>query len=276
MREVLVAAQWDDGCDLVANVSRLGHVLRQTHRIGFKISAMPRIAVIEDSPDVVSLVHDELRLLAYEVRTASDGDQGLALCLDWQPDLVVLDVMLPALNGIEVLRRLRAAGFAAPILLLTARDSEADRVAGLELGADDYVVKPFSLRELSARVAALLRRHAAPGRTPTPAPLGEHAPLRMLDCELDMERQLVRVNGKLRTLSTREFALLRCLMQGSGRVLTREWLLEQVWGREYDGEDRSVDTCVMRLREHLGRDSAIAQAIEAVRGVGYRLHPQGR
>lgn len=239
---------------------------------------MLRIAVIEDSTEVVALVRDELLQLAYEVRTAADGEQGLALCLAWQPDLVVLDVMLPALNGIEVLRRLRAAGFAAPILLLTARDGEADRVAGLELGADDYVVKPFSLRELSARVAALLRRHAVPGRIAAapPAVAANPAMLRVLDCELDLERQLVRVDGKLRTLSTREFALLRCLMQGSGRVLTREWLLEQVWGREYDGEDRSVDACVMRLREHLGRDSAVAHAIEAVRGVGYRLHPQGR
>jgi len=239
---------------------------------------MPRVAVIEDSADVSALVSHELRQLAYEVRTASDGERGLALCHQWQPDLVVLDVMLPALNGIDVLRRLRAGGFAAPILLLTARDSEADRVAGLELGADDYVVKPFSLRELSARVAALLRRHTPRGSAAAPAFAAgpDNDVLRVLDCELDAARQLVRVAGQSCTLSPREFALLRCLLQGSGRVLTREWLLEQVWGREYDGEDRSVDTCVMRLRERLGRDSAVARAIEAVRGVGYRLHPQGR
>jgi two-component system OmpR family response regulator len=239
---------------------------------------MPRIAVIEDSPEVVALVRDELRQLAYDVRTAEDGERGLALCHAWQPDLVVLDVMLPALNGIEVLRRLRAAGFAAPILLLSARDGEADRVAGLELGADDYVVKPFSLRELSARVAVLLRRHAPhPGAADaTPPPDEGGAILRVLDCEIDVARQLVRVAGATCTLSQREFGLLACLAKASGRVLTREWLLQEVWGREYDGLDRTVDTCVMRLRERLGRDSAVALAIEAVRGLGYRLHPKGR
>jgi DNA-binding response OmpR family regulator len=231
--------------------------------------AMSRIALIEDSPDVIALVANELRLLAYEVRTASDGEEGLHLCYDWQPDLVVLDVMLPTLNGLELLRRLRASDFVAPILLLTARDSEADRVAGLELGADDYVVKPFSLRELSARVAVLLRRHMP---QKSRAQTGTEKIYRALDCELDTTRQLVSVGGKRCVLSAREFALLSCLLQAQGRVLTREWLLLQVWGREYDGEDRSVDTCVMRLRERLGRNSAIASAIEAVRRVGYRLH----
>ncbi len=241
---------------------------------------MPRIALIEDSPEVTTLVRDELRQLAYEVRTAADGELGLALCLAWRPDLVLLDVMLPALNGMEVLRRLRAAGFNGPILLLTARDSEADRVAGLELGADDYVVKPFSLRELTARVAALLRRHGPRGETtgPTIGPLqdADANVLRVLDCEVDLQRQLVRVGGASCTLSPREFELLCCLLRGSGRVLTREWLLQQVWGRDYDGEDRAVDTCVLRLRERLGRDSEVVRAIEAVRGVGYRLHPSGR
>jgi len=238
---------------------------------------MFRIALIEDSVDVRGLVHDEFRQLAYQVRTAGDGKEGLDLCLDWAPDLVVLDVVLPTLNGIEVLRRLRAAGFSAPILLLTARDSEADRVAGLELGADDYVVKPFSLRELSARVGALLRRHAHPravGRTCVGDDDG--GVVRVLDCELDLVRQLVRVDGDLRTLSPREFALLACLVQAAGRVLTREWLLQQVWGREFDGVDRVVDSCVLRLRERLGRQTLVASAIEAVRGVGYRLHPRGR
>jgi DNA-binding response OmpR family regulator len=241
---------------------------------------MPRIALIEDSPEVTTLVRDELRQLAYEVRTAADGEQGLALCLGWRPDLVLLDVMLPALNGMEVLRRLRAAGFNGPILLLTARDSEADRVAGLELGADDYVVKPFSLRELTARVAALLRRHGPRGETqgPTIGPLqdADDNVLRVLDCEVDLQRQLVRVGGASCALSPREFELLCCLLRGSGRVLTREWLLQQVWGRDYDGEDRAVDTCVLRLRERLGRDTEVVRAIEAVRGVGYRLHPRER
>lgn len=237
---------------------------------------MPRIAVIEDTPEVVALVRDELRQMAHDVRTASDGEQGLALCRTWRPDLVVLDVMLPALNGIEVLRRLRASGFTAPILLLSARDGEADRVAGLELGADDYVVKPFSLRELSARVAVLLRRHPPTGIAAAhhDAAEREDGSLQVLDCEIDIARRLVRVSGVVCTLSSREFDLLTCLVKCSGRVLTREWLLKQVWGRDFDGVDRSVDTCVMRLRERLGRDSAVAGAIESVRGLGYRLHPK--
>ncbi len=262
----------------VSVVVRLGPDPRQAERKSSRIAAMLRIAVIEDSPEVLGLVCDELRQLAYDVRTAGDGEQGLALCHAWQPDLVVLDVMLPALNGIEVLRQLRAAGFVAPVLLLTARDSEADRVAGLELGADDYVVKPFSLRELSARVAALLRRHKRGVTAAAPSPVDDvrSSVLYVLDCEIDLARQLVRVDGELRTLSAREFSLLCCLARASGRVLTREWLLQQVWGRHYDGEDRAVDTCVLRLRERLGRDSAVAAAIEAVRGVGYRLHSRGR
>ncbi|HZF80090.1 MAG TPA: response regulator transcription factor, partial [Rubrivivax sp.] len=205
-----------------------------------------------------------------DVLSASDGESGLALIRAEQPDLVILDIMLPRLNGIELLRRLRNDGFGAPILLLSARDAEADRVAGLELGADDYVVKPFSLRELGARVAALLRRHRA--FAAEPAASTAPTALRALDCEIDETGFSVKVGGEPRVLSQREFALLRVLIIGMGRVLTREWLLEQVWGRDYDGEDRAVDACVLRLRDRIGRASKIAQAIESVRGLGYRLN----
>jgi DNA-binding response OmpR family regulator len=195
-------------------------------------------------------------------------------------DLAILDVMLPSLSGFNILRQARQRGILTPAIMLTARAEEIDKVLGLELGADDYMTKPFSLRELTARVAALLRRHGPRGETqgPTIGPLqdADDNVLRVLDCEVDLQRQLVRVGGASCALSPREFELLCCLLRGSGRVLTREWLLQQVWGRDYDGEDRAVDTCVLRLRERLGRDSEVVRAIEAVRGVGYRLHPSGR
>jgi DNA-binding response OmpR family regulator len=240
------------------------------------LGTMAYIVLIEDSAEVSHLVAGELRDLAFEVATASDGVAGLALLEQRRPDLLILDVMLPGLNGLELLRRLRHSGFDKPILLLTARDAEADRVAGLELGADDYIVKPFSLRELSARVAALLRRYTrghapvAPS-APTVASANGRRMLRFLDCELDPDAALVWVGGKSCTLSLRELTLLTLLMRSPGRVLTREWLLEQVWGRDYSVEDRAVDACVLRLRERLGRESGVARALETVRGLGYRL-----
>lgn len=233
---------------------------------------MPYIALIEDSTEVSDLVAHELKALAYDVATAADGQAGWLLLREREPDLLILDVMLPGLNGLELLRRLRHNGFDKPILLLTARGAEADRVTGLELGADDYVVKPFSLRELSARVSALLRRHRRGGTPPSPA---VPRTLKWLDCELDPDGAWVRVAGQVCPLSQRELALLTLLMRSPGRVLTREWLLEQVWGRDYNGEDRAVDACMMRLRERLGRDSAVARAMESVRGLGYRLRPAG-
>jgi DNA-binding response OmpR family regulator len=234
---------------------------------------MYSIVVIEDSSEVLQLVVDELKALAYDVAAATDGLAGLALVQQRAPDLLVLDVMLPGMNGLELLRRLRQSGFDKPVLLLSARGAEADRVAGLELGADDYVVKPFSLRELSARVAALLRRQAR-GKVvsiPGSEQVQSRRILCILDCELDPDGALVRVDGQARALSQRELALLMLLMQSPGRVLTREWLFEQVWGRDYTGEDRAVDACVMRLRQRLGRDSEVARALESVRGLGYRL-----
>lgn len=233
---------------------------------------MATVLLVEDSAEVSRLVSEELRALAYEVHVASDGVAALDGLQHTNPDLLILDIMLPRMNGLALLRHVRASGFDKPILVLSARDGEADRVAGLELGADDYLVKPFSLRELSARVAALLRRQAR-GFAAAAHSTAVSDPHRRqwLDCELDTHGAWVRVAGRPCSLSQREMALLALLMQSPGRVLTREWLLEQVWGRDYNGEDRTVDACVLRLRDRLGRDSAISQALESVRGLGYRL-----
>jgi len=240
------------------------------------IVTMPHILLIEDSTDVSNLVASELRALAFDVTTAPDGRAGWLLLEESEPDLLILDVMLPGVNGFEILRRLREKGFDKPILLLTARSEEADRVVGLELGADDYMVKPFSLRELAARVAALLRRYRrAETKTHEAAAETNRATLRVLDCELDPAASWLTVNGADCKLSRREFLLLELLMRTPGRVLTREWLLEQVYGRDYSGEDRAVDACIMRLRERLGRASAISRALESVRGLGYRLRATG-
>jgi DNA-binding response OmpR family regulator len=233
---------------------------------------MLRIVVIEDNLEVLSLVQNELLSLAYEVNVAQDGLDGLNLVRKNQPDLVILDIMLPRLNGLSVLKQLRQEGFAPPIVFLTARDSEADLVAGLELGADDYVIKPFSLRELSARVAALLRRQNN-SKNPV-ASSSSMTTLNVNDCVLNETSKVVKVCDMPCTLSSREFALLQLLMSNLDRALTREWLLKKVWGRDYDGVDRTLDACVLRLRDRLGRTSQIAKSIRTVRGVGYRLHTE--
>jgi DNA-binding response OmpR family regulator len=233
---------------------------------------MLKIVVIEDNLEVLSLVQNELLSLAYEVSVAQDGLDGLNLVRKNQPDLVILDIMLPRLNGLSILKQLRQDGFASPILFLTARDSEADLVAGLELGADDYVVKPFSLRELSARAAALLRRQNN-SKNPATRP-SSISTLNVNDCVLNETSKVVKVCDIPCTLSSREFALLQLLMSNLDRALTREWLLKKVWGRDYDGVDRTLDACVLRLRDRLGRTSQIAKSIRTVRGVGYRLHTE--
>jgi two-component system, OmpR family, response regulator RegX3 len=180
-------------------------------------------------------------------------------------------VMLPDLDGFEVCRRIRAVDPAVALIMLTARDSEIDRVVGLEVGADDYVVKPFSVRELMARVKAHLRRSTAL-RAPTAAnERAASAVLEVGDCVLDPLARTVAVRGESVALSRREFDLLEILMRHPRRVLTREWLLETVWGDDFDGNDRTVDTHVLRLREKIGRDSAVGAGLVAVRGIGYRL-----
>jgi len=226
-----------------------------------------RVLIVEDEPDIRDLVAFHLGREGYAVTTASTGTEALRQVAAARPDLVLLDLMLPEIDGLEVCRRLRRDPSAAtlPIIMLTAKGDEVDRIVGLEVGADDYVVKPFSPKELVARVRAVLRR-AQP--SPDAGALAAGA------VELDPGTHAVTVGGAPLTLTPKEFDLLRALMHARGRVLSREFLLDRVWGyaRANEIESRTVDVHVRRLRAKLGHEG---RRILTVKNVGYRLDPEG-
>jgi len=222
-----------------------------------------RVLIVEDEPDIRALVVHHLKREGYQVSAASSGEEALRLVQAAPPDLVLLDLMMPAMDGLEVCRRLRQDPATAmlPIVMLTAKGDEVDRVLGLEIGADDYVVKPFSPKELLARVRAVLRRsRPAPGA----------GPLRLGALVMDLGTHTASVGGEPLTLTPKEFDLLRALVEARGRVLTREFLLDRVWGysRASEIESRTVDVHVRRLRVKLGAEG---RRILTVKGVGYRL-----
>ena len=220
------------------------------------------IVVVEDDPNIADLVDMYLRQEGFRVIQAADGEAGLAAIGRERPRLVVLDVGLPGgTDGLEVCRRIRAAGptSALPVLMLTARDGEVDRVLGLELGADDYVTKPFSPRELVARVKAILRRAEGPPRGPEILAAGA--------VQIDPTRREARIGDSLVPLTTREFDLLQYLAENAGVVLSRRQLLDGVWGPGWYGDERTVDVHVRQLRKKLGD----ALPLATVWGVGYRL-----
>ncbi len=228
------------------------------------MNRVPRVLVVEDEQDIAALIKHALeRSGDAQVEVVGSGDTALRAVTNRAPDLVILDVNLPVLSGTEVCRVMRARPATAnvPIIMLTARTSEADRVAGLDLGADDYVTKPFSLRELAARVRAVLRRKSAGAETP--AALYEGAHLRA-----DFEAVAIAVDGQAIRLTRREFELLKFLVENRNRVLSRDRLLERVWGYDRSIETRSVDVHVGRLRAKLG---AAGPQIETVVGLGYRF-----
>jgi DNA-binding response OmpR family regulator len=225
-----------------------------------------RILVVDDEPSVTDLLAYNLRQAHYDVFVAADGRQALRLAREAQPDLILLDLMLPEIDGLDVCRELRKST-AVPIIMITALGEEVDRVVGLEVGADDYVTKPFSVRELMARVKAVLRR-ARPEEGEPASAVVLHGPGELT---LDVERRLVTIGPQLLDLTRLEFDLLHCLLVNAGRVLSRERLLEQAWGYDFAGDTRAVDSAVKRLRAVLRRASPEADAIESVRGVGYRL-----
>jgi len=225
-----------------------------------------RILVVDDEPPIVDLLQYNLQRANYEVLVARDGQEALTKARQEEPDLIILDLMLPHLDGLEVCRALRRERD-VPIIMLTARDSEVDRVVGLELGADDYVVKPFSVRELMARVGSVLRR-ASP-RQPEKDPDSDLVRAGML--VVDAARHEARWQGIELELTALEFDLLYALARHAGQVLNREQLLTHVWGYDYYGDLRVVDAAIKRLRSKLRLVAPAGDLIVTVRGVGYKL-----
>jgi DNA-binding response OmpR family regulator len=225
-----------------------------------------RILIVEDEPAVCDLLAYNLRKARYEVLVAHDGREALRQARQSAPDLILLDLMLPEIDGRDVCREIRRFS-SVPIIMLTALGEETDRVVGLELGADDYLAKPFGVRELLARIRAVLRR-ARPDVGALPAGAVLHGPGGL---SIDVESRTVAVGGAPVELTRLEFDLLHCLCLHAGRVLTREHLLEQAWGYDFAGDTRAVDSAVKRLRAAMRNASADADAIESVRGIGYRM-----
>lgn len=225
-----------------------------------------KILLVEDEEKLARMVELELQYEGYTVEKAFDGRTGLELALGGGFDLVLLDIMLPALSGMEVLRRLRRES-QVPVIMLTARDTVVDKVSGLDMGADDYVTKPFAIEELLARIRAALRKR--PARPAEETPLLTAGPLVM-----DTERHEVTVNGQSVALTRREFDLLRCLLEHKEKVLTREALLDQVWGFDFAGETNAVDVYVRFLRSKLDEQFHF-KLIHTVRGVGYTIREEG-
>ena len=231
--------------------------------------AMSSILVVDDEPHIREVVGSYLAREGHDVRYAGDGDAALASALEDEPDLIVLDVMLPGRSGFDVLRELRTAGRRSAVILLTARDDVIDRVAGLEIGADDYVTKPFEPRELVARVGAVLRR-LAPVPTPASMPLPAPTTRRYLDLEIDEPAREVRRGPAELGLTRAEFDLLLALTDVPGVAWSRERLGGSVFGEAYDAYDRTIDSHVKNLRRKLGERAGGREYVETVRGVGYR------
>ncbi len=221
------------------------------------------ILVVEDEASLADAVRYNLEREGFRVALAPDGPSALERFEAERPGLVILDLMLPGMSGLDVCREIRARS-AVPIVILTAKDAEADKVAGLELGADDYVTKPFSMRELVSRVRAHLRRAGMP------APAAEEV-LRGGPVEMDVARHEVRVRGEPVALPPKEFELLEAFLRRRGRLLTREFLIEEVWGPDYFGDTRTLDVHVKRLRRKIERDPHRPEHLLTVRGLGYKF-----
>lgn len=226
-----------------------------------------RILLIEDDPMIVDALSYSLSREGFEVSAASDGLTGLRLAMTERPDLVLLDLMLPVMDGLEVCRELRKTS-AVPILIVSAKGEESERVVGLELGADDYIVKPYSTRELVARIRTNLRRTG--GLQPSSGPVAEVGPLR-----IDLARHSVSRDGRTVHLSHREFELLSALLEADGAVVSRENLLNRVWGQDWVGDPRTLDVHMRWLREKLEEEPGKPRLLLTVRHVGYRLVSAG-
>jgi DNA-binding response OmpR family regulator len=231
---------------------------------------MATILLVEDARDLAEVILRELEAAGYRTLHVVDGLAALEAHAREQPELVILDWMLPRLDGLEVLRLLRQSA-PTPVLMLTARSEETDRVVGLEAGADDYLTKPFSMRELVARVRALLRRAELIRQTLNADRAAAGEVLCQGALQLDPQAHVATVSGEILDLSPTEFALLHLLLRSPGRAFSRAYLLDTIWQESYVGGDRSVDNAVLRLRKKLG---SMGEVIETVWGVGYRLRPE--
>jgi two-component system OmpR family response regulator len=229
-----------------------------------------RVLVVDDEPNISALLSATLRLVEFEVRVVDSGHRALVAVEEFEPDLVVLDVMLPDLDGFDVAKRLRATGHRVPVLFLTARDALEDRISGLSAGADDYVTKPFSLEEVVLRIRAILRR----SQPELDARSADTGVLRYADLELDEDAHEVRRAGRLIDLSPTEFNLLRYLLINAGRVVSKAQILDRVWKYDFGGDGRIVESYVYYLRRKI--DKTDPPLIHTVRGVGYALRlPRG-
>ncbi len=226
---------------------------------------MVRILIIEDEPDMRRGLEDNLKFEGYETTVTGNGDEGYRLASRGEHDLIILDLMLPGMDGMEICRRLKTQKIDTPIIMLTARGEESDRVLGLELGADDYITKPFSLRELLARVKAILRRSGEVTRLP--------AMYRFGNIEVNFERYEAKKNGELLDMTPREFEMLRLFASHEGDIVTREMFLQEVWGYDTAPSTRTVDNFVAKLRQRIEDDPEHPRHIVTVHRMGYKFIP---
>jgi len=226
-----------------------------------KTEAKSRILIVEDDPAIAFGLQKNLRFEGYEVLVATDGEAGLRMAVDDRPDLIILDIMLPKVNGFEICEVLRKQKIDVPVIFLSAKSQETDKILGLDLGGDDYITKPFSVRELLSRVKTILRRVKAD--EPEMAAFG--------DVEVNFSAQSLSIRGKPVTLTQKEFELLRYLVRSEGKVLQRDAILNKVWGHDYFGTSRTIDNFITRLRQKIEDDVDNPRHILTVRGVGYRF-----
>ncbi len=235
-----------------------------------------KVLVVDDEQSIVTLLKYNLEQSGYTVVTGMDGEEGIRLAAEEKPDLMILDLMLPKLDGMEVCKQLRQDKITVPILMLTAKDDEFDKVLGLELGADDYMTKPFSPREVVARVKAILRRTQNQAPEPAGEDAGDESQIKIGDLKIMPEFYEAYFMGDLLELTPKEFELLLYLAKNKGRVLTRDQLLSAVWNYDFAGDTRIVDVHISHLREKIEQNTKKPSYIKTIRGLGYKLEePKG-
>lgn len=233
--------------------------------------ATKKILIIEDEPNIRELVLYNLKTNGYEGIAAEDGIMGITMVHREKPDLILLDIMLPGKNGFEICKELRDEGNNTPIIMMTAKTEEEDKVTGLEYGADDYISKPFGIREMMARIKAVIRRYETVGEARDVKEKASETILTIGELTLNVERHEVTIAGKNVELTLKEFELLKYLMQNRGRVFSRDQLLNKIWGIDYAGETRTVDVHIRHLRQKLSEEYNDEGYIETIRGKGYKV-----